>query len=147
MKGKFFLLSLLIGTFSVYGADIEVSNIYAKATPPSAQNSAIFFEVKNNTDKVIKLISANSPASKTAELHTHQHIDGMMKMVQVDSIEIPANGETKLAPGGLHVMLIGIKNPMNEGDKIDATLEFDNGEKIELKDVVAKKVVKMDHKH
>ena len=71
----------------------------------------------------------------------------MMEMVQVDSIEVPANGETKLMPGGLHVMLMDINAPIKEGDKIEATLGFDNGEKITIKDIEAKAVVKKDHNH
>ena len=147
MKSKFLALSLLASSFVLNAADVEISNIYAKATPPNAQNSAMFFDIKNNTDKVIKLIGASSPASKTSELHTHQHVDGMMKMVQVENIEVPAMGETHLKPGGLHVMLMGINAPIKEGDKLEATFEFDNGEKIFVKDIEAKPVVKPDHKH
>ena len=147
MKSKFLTLSLLASSFVLNAADVEISNIYAKATPPNAQNSAMFFDIKNNTDKAIKLIGASSPASKTSELHTHQHVDGMMKMVQVENIEVPAMGETHLKPGGLHVMLMGINAPIKEGDKLEATFEFDNGEKIFVKDIEAKPVVKPDHKH
>lgn len=130
-------------------ADIEVSNAFAKATPPNVKNSAAFMDIKNNTDKPIKLIAANSNISKTTELHTHKHIEGMMQMIQVDDIEIPAKSEVNLKPGGLHVMFMNIFAPVKEGDKIDVTLEFDNGSKIELKDVVAKPVMKKEsmHKH
>ncbi|MDO5045477.1 copper chaperone PCu(A)C [Campylobacter sp.] len=130
-------------------ADIEVSNAFAKATPPNVKNSAAFMDIKNNTDKPIKLIAANSNISKTTELHTHKHVDGMMQMIQVDDIEIPAKSEVNLKPGGLHVMFMNIFAPVKEGDKIDVTLEFDNGSKIELKDVVAKPVMKKEgmHKH
>jgi terC protein len=72
----------------------------------------------------------------------------MKKMVQIENIEVPAMGEANLKPGGLHVMLMGIKAPIKEGDKLDATLEFDNGQKLELKDIVAKPVVaKKDGEH
>ena len=53
MKSKFLALSLLASSFVLNAADVEISNIYAKATPPNAQNSAMFFDIKNNTDKVI----------------------------------------------------------------------------------------------
>ena len=147
MKSKFLVLPLIVGSFALNAADIEISNIYAKATPPNTKNSAMFFNIKNNTNQTIKLISVSSSASKTSELHTHLHKDGMMEMVQVDSIEVPANGETKLMPGGLHVMLMDINAPIKEGDKIEATLGFDNGEKITIKGIEAKAVVKKDHNH
>ena len=71
----------------------------------------------------------------------------MKKMVQIENIEVPAMGEANLKPGGLHVMLMNVKAPIKEGDKLDATLEFDNGQKLEVKDIVAKAVVKKDGEH
>lgn len=140
MKFKFLTALIITASFSS-AADIEISNIYAKATPPSVKNSAIFFDIKNNTDKPIKLIGVSSAASKTGEIHTHVKVDGMMKMIQIDSIEIPSKGEANLKPGGLHIMLMNIHAQIKEGDKLDATFKFDNGEKIEVKDIVAKTVM------
>ena len=145
MKIKFLALSLLVASLGfANAADIEISDIYAKATPPGAKNTALFFNVKNNTDKPVKLIGASSPAAATGEIHTHKDVDGMKKMVQIENIEVPAMGEANLKPGGLHVMLMNIKAPIKEGDKLDATLEFDNGQKLEVKDIVAKAVVKKE---
>ncbi|MFC2749930.1 MAG: copper chaperone PCu(A)C [Campylobacter sp.] len=149
MKSKFLALSLLVASLGfANAADIEISDIYAKATPPGAKNTALFFNVKNNTDKPVKLIGASSPAAATGEIHTHKEVDGMKKMVQIDSIEVAPESTVSLKPGGLHVMLMDIKAPIKEGDKLDATLEFDNGQKLELKDIVAKPVVaKKDGEH
>lgn len=143
---KMALFCALILTFCIANAEgIEVSNAFAKATPPHVKNSAAFMDIKNNTDKNIKLIAASSNISKTAELHTHKHAEGMMQMIQVDDIEIPAKSEVNLKPGGLHVMFMNIFAPVKDGDKIDITLEFDNGSKIELKDVIAKPVMKKEN--
>ena len=148
MKSKFLALSLVVASFGfANAADIEIVDIYAKATPPGAKNTALFFDIKNNTDKPVKLVGASSPAAATGEIHTHKEVDGMKKMVQIENIEVPAMGEANLKPGGLHVMLMNIKAPIKEGDKLDATLEFDNGQKLELKDIVAKAVVKKDGEH
>lgn len=147
---KFMLISAFTAAFCIANAaDIEISNAFAKATPPHVKNSAAFMDIKNNTDKSIKLIAASSNISQTTELHTHKHADGMMQMIQVESIEIPAKSEVNLKPGGLHVMFMNISAPVKEGDKIDVTLEFDNGAKVELKDVTAKSVMKKEsmHKH
>lgn len=148
MKSKFLALSLVVASLGfANAADIEISDIYAKATPPGAKNTALFFDIKNNTDKPVKLIGASSPAAATGEIHTHKDVDGMKKMVQIENIEVPAMGEANLKPGGLHVMLMNVKAPIKEGDKLDATLEFDNGQKLEVKDIVAKAVVKKDGEH
>ena len=148
MKSKFLALSLLVASLGfANAADIEISDIYAKATPPGAKNTSLLFNVKTNTDKPVKLIGASSPAAATGEIHTHKDVDGMKKMVQIENIEVPAMGEANLKPGGLHVMLMNVKTPIKEGDKLDATLEFDNGQKLEVKDIVAKAVVKKDGEH
>ena len=142
MKSKFLALSLAVASLGfANAADIEIVDIYAKATPPGAKNTALFFDIKNNTDKPVKLIGASSPAAATGEIHTHKDVDGMKKMVQIDDIEIAPESTVSLEPGGLHVMLMNIKAPIKEGDKLEAVLEFDNGEKIEIKDIVAKPVM------
>lgn len=148
MFKKALLLSTLGASIclAVSMQNIEILNPYARATPPNTKNSAIFMDIKNNTDKPIKLIAVSSPASQIGEIHTHTKIDGMMKMIQIDNIEIPAMGEANLKPGGLHLMLINIKAPIKEGDKIDATLRFDNGDVVNLTDIPAKNVVKPGNK-
>ena len=62
----------------------------------------------------------------------------MMKMRQVESIIIDANSSTSLQPGGYHVMFLGLKNDLTEGQTVDITLYFDNGEQIKVSTPVQK---------
>lgn len=128
-------------------ADIEVKDAFAKATPPTAKNSAAFMTIYNNSNKDISLISATNSVSNVTELHTHIEENGMKKMVQVPKIEIKANSSTQLKPGGLHIMFMGIKSQLNEGDSVDMSLKFDNGEVIKLEKIPVKlvKPMKMHH--
>ncbi|KAB0582971.1 copper chaperone PCu(A)C [Campylobacter sputorum subsp. sputorum] len=123
-----------------YAADIDVSNAYAKATPPNAKNSGAFMLIKNNTDKDIALVSATNSLSDVTELHTHIEENGMKKMIQVPKIDIKANSTTELKPGGLHVMFIGIKKPMVVGENVKMTLTFDNGQTVTLDKVPVKEI-------
>ena len=59
----------------------------------------------------------------------------MKSMVQVPDIEISKKGETKLVPGGLHVMLMELNKPLKEGDKVDLWMKFSNGETITLDNI------------
>lgn len=145
---KFAILAFLSLSFGLLGAnEIEISNAFARATPPSVTNSAAFMDIKNNSNADIKLLSATSDISEVVEIHNHIHEDGMMKMIQVDGVKIPAKSEVSLMPGGLHIMFIGLKNPVNEGDKINLVLEFDNGAKIEVNGIEARSVKKPMHQH
>lgn len=125
---KKILLLALLSALTLFASNIEVKDAYVRATPPGLPNSAAFMTVKNHTDKDIAIVKATSDVSKVVELHTHSMKDGVMKMYQVPKIDIPANGETELKPGGFHVMLIGLNKPLKVGEEITYTLEFSNGE-------------------
>lgn len=137
---KIFLSTLVSGLMFAYAADIDVTNAYAKATPPNAKNSGAFMLIKNNTDKDIALISATNSMSDVTELHTHIQENGMKKMIQVPKINIKANSTTELKPGDLHVMFIGIKKPMVEGENVKITLTFDNNQTVTLDKVPVKQI-------
>ena len=127
MTKKVITLCLLMSSF-LFASNIEIENAYVRATPPGLPNSAAFMTVKNNGDKDIAIIKASSKVSKVVELHTHTNKDGVMKMYQVPKIDVNAHSETTLKPGGLHIMLIGLYNPLKVGEEISLTLEFSNGE-------------------
>ena len=73
------------------------------------------------------IVSASSPAAGVVELHTHIHDNGMMKMRRIEKIDIPAKGQTVLKPGGLHIMLINLKNNLKPGQEVSVTLKFSDG--------------------
>ncbi len=106
---------------------VKVENPYARAVPPGQPNSAAFMTLVNTGDVDHSVTSATSPVANTVELHTHTNNNGVMEMRQVDKIDVPAKGRTELAPGGLHIMLIGLKQELKEGEKAQLTLTFDDG--------------------
>jgi copper(I)-binding protein len=107
--------------------NIAVADPYVRMVPPGAMATGAFMVLKNSGDKDARLVKADNSASKISELHTHLNEGGVMKMRQVPAIEIKARGETALQPGGFHVMLIELKGPLKEGDKVSITLGFDDG--------------------
>lgn len=122
------LILTLITPVVLAANTVDVKNPYARAVPPGQPNSAIFMMLKNNSAKEISLIRAQSSVAEAVELHTHTMDQGVMKMRQVSAIRIPANGMTQLRPGGHHIMLIGLKQNLFEGQKISVKLHFSNGE-------------------
>ena len=80
-----------------------------------------------NTGKLEhKLVSAKSSAARHVELHGHQMIDGMMRMRQMSHIHLLPQQTKILKPGGLHIMLMGLQEPMTEGSEISIELTFDD---------------------
>ena len=118
--------------------DITVVEPYVRAVPPGQPNSASFMTLKNTTDRDHAVVAATSPVSKVVELHTHTQVEGMMQMRRVAKIDVAAGAETKLQPGGLHVMLIGLQQELVPGEEISLTLVFEDGSEKPLRAPVRK---------
>lgn len=125
---------------------IQVSDPYARAVPPNTPASAVFLTLTNNGDVEQKLVSASSDVANVVELHTHVEKDGMMQMRKIDAIDIPANGTTTLKPGGLHIMLIQLKQALEVDSMIPVTLTFEDGSEQAL-NVPVRKINSMMKKH
>ena len=142
---KFIFLSLSILSMQSLADSVTVMHPYARAVVEGHPNSAAFMMLKNTTAEDRALVNAKSSVSKVVELHTHINENGVMRMRRVEKIGIKANSKTELKPGGLHVMFIGLYKGLNEGDKVDLELIFDNGESSKLS-IPVKKVMGMMHK-
>lgn len=137
------ILALLLSTVSFAWAGTAADNIsaqdpYILAVPPGMENTVGFMVLKNAGAKQHVLIKAASPAARTTELHIHLQTNGMMEMRPVKQIDIPARGETSLQPGGLHLMLIGLKKSLQEGNAIPLTLTFEDGSSKQITATVRK---------
>lgn len=106
---------------------IEVSDPYVRMVPPTAPATAAFMELKNTSGKDHALVSAKAYINKTTELHNHIHDNGVMRMRQVQKIDLPAGQSTALKPGGFHIMLIGLDAPVQKDQNIKIDLTFDDG--------------------
>lgn len=106
---------------------IQVSAPQIRLMPPNAKVTAAFMVIKNDGNKSIRLVSAESSANKTTEIHAHLNEGGMLRMRQVPFIELKAKEEVALQPGGFHIMMIGLKSPLREGELIPINLIFDDG--------------------
>jgi copper(I)-binding protein len=127
---------------------VAVEGAYARAVPPGQPNSAVFMVLRNAGDQDLALVSAESPASDVVELHTHTMDEGMMKMRKVEQIDLPAGETVTLEPGGLHVMLIGLKEQLVPGAEVTVTLGFSDGTSAELTAPVREiKPAMADHHH
>jgi copper(I)-binding protein len=126
--------------------DINISHIYARATPPNAMNSALFATITNNSKQNRTLVSASSTVAEKVELHDVIHDGDVMKMRQVKKINILAEQTVTLKPGSLHIMLLDIKKQLKEGQEIEVIFTYANGEKQQLS-VPVKKVIAGMHSH
>ena len=89
------------------------------------QGGAAYLEVHNTGGKDASLISASSDISETVELHEHTMSDGMMRMRKMERIIIPPGATMTFEPGGKHLMLIGLKRPLEAGKQFWANVRFE----------------------
>jgi len=126
------LLALgLLGGAAAAGNDAEVGDIlvedaWARATMKAVKNGAVYFVLHNAGAAKDFLVAAETPAARKAGLHTHTMKDGVMEMGPVERIAVEPGSPAVLEPGGLHVMLMGLKAPLKEGDSFPLTLTFED---------------------
>ncbi|WP_319823509.1 copper chaperone PCu(A)C [Thalassovita sp.] len=110
---------------------LEISGGFTRASPKMAQVGAGFLTIRS-LGEADRLVGFTSPACTRPELHTHIHDNGVMRMRQVDAIDIPAGGKVALQPGGLHLMMIGLTAPLSEGDTVPLTLIFEQAGEVQI---------------
>lgn len=112
--------------------NLAIGQPWSRALPPTVQTGAAYVSIANLGKTADRLTGAASSAADKVELHAHLLQGDLLRMVAVDSIEVPAKGMLELAPGGYHIMLIGLKQPLREGERFPIRLEFEKAGALEL---------------
>lgn len=120
-------------------AQVTVKEPWVRATVPAAKASGAFMLLQSAQDA--RLVEVRSPVAGMVELHQMSMDNGVMKMGAVEGIDLPAGKPVALASGGYHVMLMGLKRQMKEGDTIPLTLVVQKKDK-KLETVEVKAQVK-----
>lgn len=111
---------------SASAQSIAIQQPWARETSASAPNGAVYMSITNSGERADRLTGATGDIAQRIELHSHtMDEEGVMRMRHVDVIEVPAGGATALAPGGLHIMLMGLDEPLEEGTSFPLTLSFE----------------------
>ncbi|WP_342623429.1 copper chaperone PCu(A)C [Pseudomonas alkylphenolica] len=120
--------------------DLHIAHPWSQELPPNAPNVAAYFVVHNNGIAADTLLSVDSPISDDAQLHEHVHKDGLMKMQQVQSVEVAPGKDLVFAPGAYHVMLMQPKDRslLTDGKRFPLTLHFKNAGDITVEVAVQK---------
>lgn len=145
----FLALSLLILNAKAYAATVAVDDLYARATFPMAATAAVYFTVTNTSATPVTLVgvSTTPDIAGDAQLHTTDMQDGMMKMRHMkEGVTIQPGAKLTLAPGGYHVMLLGLKQGLSPGMSVPLTLHFGDDSSISLNAPV-KKLEEQTHQH
>jgi hypothetical protein len=121
---------LLLGSVAspVSADSLTIDNAWVRAMPPSVKSTAAYMKVTNGSDSPVEIVEVASEAADMVQMHEHSMKDGMMSMQQVFSVQVPANSEFMFAPGGHHIMLMGLTAALEEGDSVELTLTTKSGD-------------------
>ena len=139
MKSLFLAAALSAAAFAAHAADIMAMKPFAYATSASQKAGGAYISLMSHglTDR---LVSAASPVAKRVEIHTHIKDGDVMRMRKVDG-PLPLSPDTpiEMAPGGVHVMLMGLNAPLADGATFPVTLTFESGRELQVEVPVVKR--------
>ena len=124
----FFLTFLLAGCVGAQSGELVVDSAWARPSPQGAPASAFYMIIDNDTERQDVLLHVRSDVCDAVEIHrTSIDEEGVMRMAPVPAgqLVIPAGESMILAPGGLHVMCVGLAEPLLEGQEVLLTLDFE----------------------
>jgi copper(I)-binding protein len=133
MKLKYLLsVALLLWMPTLASADITVEGAWVRMPPPVADTAAGYLILNNSGDTDINIISVESAAAANPEFHSMSMHDGMMHMMRMESVVVPAHGKLEFSPGGNHLMLKGLKRKLNAGDHVMLKLNTSDGQAVDV---------------
>ena len=113
---------------------IQIEQPWARATPKGATIGAGYMKITNTGTEPDRLVGGSVPFAQRVEVHSMTMEQGVMKMREVkDGLEIKPGETVELKPGGYHVMFVGLKEPLKQGEDLTVTLKFAKAGTVEVK--------------
>ena len=115
----------------VKAGDLVITQGWTRATPGGAKTGGGFLTIENKGSSPDKLVGVSADVAGKIEVHQMATDGGVMKMRPVEGgLTIEPGKTVKLAPGGLHLMMMDLKSPLKQGDKLPVTLQFEKAGKV-----------------
>lgn len=121
-----------------WAAGLTITNAWSRSTPPGVTVGVAYFTLKNDTGKSDRLLKISSPIAEKVQVHRTEILDGIARMREVAVLHVEAGQELKFEPNGMHLMLMGLKKPLVEGQKFELNLVFEVSGARKVKVVVRK---------
>ena len=127
------LLVAPAGAQDVKAGDLVISQAWSRATPGGAKVAGGYLDIENKGAAADRLVGGSAEVAGKLEVHEMAMNNGVMTMRPLDKGLVIDPGKTiKLAPGGYHLMLMDLKGPLKQGDKVPVTLEFEKAGKVKV---------------
>ena len=142
LRYKFLVLPLLLSLISPWAlAEVmRIDHAVVRQMPPGVPNTAIYMRLNNDGAESVTLIGAQASWAERVELHAHVHADGVVGMRPIDAVTVEQQGQVEFKPGGRHVMVFGLEQPLQAEQHLPLTLLFDDGRRQTVQVIVKKDV-------
>jgi copper(I)-binding protein len=118
--------------------NVQIINPWTRATPKGSQVAGAYMTIRNKGTEPDRFMGGSSDVATHVEVHKMEMEGGVAKMRPVEGgLEIKPGNSVELKPGSFHVMLVGLKRPLEQGQKVKATLEFQKAGKVDVEFDVA----------
>ena len=118
-------LVLLLAALPALAAGLNVTNAWSRSTPPVAKVGVVYFTLKNDTGKSDRLLKLSTSVAEKVEVHRTEVLDGIARMREVAVLHVDAGQALEFKPGGMHVMLMGLRKPLVAGTTYELDLLFE----------------------
>jgi copper(I)-binding protein len=140
MKHLRILTALLLGLLALPAlahhyvlGTLHIGHPWSRAMPAMMSSGTVYLKLDNQGKTADRLLAVSTPRAASAELHQHLNDHGVMRMRAVpEGVELPPGRSVTLAPGGLHIMLMGLTAPLKGGERFPLTLRFARAGTIEV---------------
>ena len=127
VAGRLLPVALVFFAQPLHAADVKVDDPWVRGTVKGQMATGAFMAI--TASEAAALVSASSPVAGVVEIHTMKMEDGVMKMRQIPRLDLPAGKPVALEPGGYHVMLMDLKQPLKAGEMVPITLKLEGRDK------------------
>lgn len=117
---------------------ITIEQPWARATPAGTKTGAAYLTIINHGSAADRLVSASTPMASKVQFHEETNDNGILRMRELPSVKVGPGATVTFKPGGMHIMLVGVKQQLKEGQTFPLVLEFEKAAKIDLQIPVAK---------
>ena len=115
---------------------VVIDQAWARATPPGAKAGAIYLTLRNTGTESDRLVGVDGDIGDHLAVHSHIMADGMAQMRPVDGVDVPAHGQVEFKPGGYHIMVMGLHNPLVAGQHAKVTLILQKAGRLPLDAII-----------
>jgi copper(I)-binding protein len=124
-------LALMLVAGSAW-SQVEISDAWMRATAPGQKTAAGYMTIRNKSAQPERLVGGSSQVAAKVETHVSMKDGEIVRMREVKGYDIPANGMFELKPNGSHLMLVDLKRPLKEGERIPVVLKFEKAGEVKV---------------